>query len=73
MAPIAPAAQFPELQNPGSERLFFSQEEFASLFGLSVHTVIRDVRLKAVECRRYGRRVLIPRSEVVRIANEGLK
>jgi hypothetical protein len=73
MATIASAVQFPELQNPGTERLFFSQEEFASLFGLSIHTVIRDVRLKKIDSRKYGRRVLIPRSEVVRIANEGLK
>jgi excisionase family DNA binding protein len=73
MATIASAIQFPELQNPGTERLFFSQEEFASLFGLSVHTVIRDVRLKKIDSRKYGRRVLIPRSEVVRIAAEGLR
>jgi excisionase family DNA binding protein len=66
----------PTIPNPnpaGAERLFYSQEEFATLFSLSVHTVIRDVRLKRIDSRRYGRRVLIPRSEVVRIANEGLK
>jgi excisionase family DNA binding protein len=57
----------------GTERLFYSQEEFADLFGLSVHTVIRDVRLKKIDSRKYGRRVLIPRSEVMRIANEGMK
>jgi excisionase family DNA binding protein len=73
MTPAMLTAPLSELQHPRSERLFFSQEEVASLFGLSVHTVIRDVRLKKIESRRYGRRILIPKTEVLRIYAEGLK
>jgi|HubBroStandDraft_6_1064221.scaffolds.fasta_scaffold2184333_1 excisionase family DNA binding protein len=60
-------------QNLQNERLFYSQAEFADLFGLSVNTIIRDVRLKKIDSKKYGRRILIPRSEVVRIAAEGLR
>jgi excisionase family DNA binding protein len=62
-----------DLTNPGSERLFYSQEELASIFGVSVHTIIRDVRLKKIASRKWGRRILVPRSEVLRIYSEGLK
>jgi excisionase family DNA binding protein len=52
------------------ERLFYSQEEFSKLFSLSIHTVIRDTRLGRIRSIHYGRRRLIPKDEVERIAAE---
>lgn len=53
-------------------REMFSREETATLLCLSIHTVARDCRNGRIKTRRYGRRVLIPRSEILRIANEGM-
>jgi excisionase family DNA binding protein len=52
------------------ERLFYSQEEFSKLFSLSIHTVVRDTRLGRIRSIHYGRRRLIPKDEVERIAAE---
>lgn len=49
-------------------KLNYSKQEAAFLTGLSVHTISRDCRLKKIQCNHYGRRVLIPREEVLRIA-----
>lgn len=57
----------------GSERLLYSREETAEILSLSVHTITRDVKRGRIEARRYGRRVLIPRSEILRIADQGMK
>jgi excisionase family DNA binding protein len=42
------------------------------MLSVSVHTVARDVRLGRINALRYGRRVLIPREEILRIASEGM-
>jgi excisionase family DNA binding protein len=55
-----------------NERLLYSREQAAEILSLSVHTVARDCRLGRIQFRKYGRRVLIPRAEVLRIANEGM-
>ncbi len=57
----------------GGGRLLYSREETAEILSLSVHTVARDVRLGRIQARKYGRRVLIPREEVLRIASEGMQ
>jgi excisionase family DNA binding protein len=72
-AVAAPLSGELDITHPASERLFYSQEEVASIFGISVHTIIRDVRLKKIAFRKWGRRILIPKSEVLRIYAEGLK
>ena len=56
----------------GGGRLLFSREEAAGMLSLSVHTVARDVRLGRIQARHYGRRVLIPASEILRIAAHGM-
>lgn len=53
-------------------KLLYSREEAAEILSLSVHTVARDVRMGRIHARKYGRRVLIPREEVLRIAAEGM-
>lgn len=55
------------------DKLLYSKEEAAEIIGLSKHTITRDVRLGRIQARHYGRRVLIPREEILRIATEGLK
>ena len=59
--------------NVQNEKLLDSKEEGAELIGLSVHTETRDVRLGRIKARRYGRRVLIPHEELVRIASDGMR
>jgi excisionase family DNA binding protein len=54
-------------------RLLYSREETAEILSLSVHTINRDVRLGRIQSRRYGRRVLIPREEILRIAAQGMR
>jgi excisionase family DNA binding protein len=56
-----------------SGRLLYSREEAAEILSLSVHTVARDIRLGRISARHYGRRVLIPREEILRIASEGMQ
>ena len=55
-----------------SKRLLYSHEDAAELLSLSVHTIARDCRLGCIQSRRYGRRILIPKSEIERIAVEGM-
>ncbi len=55
------------------DKLNYSKQETAFLLGLSVHTVTRDVKLQRIKARYYGRRVLIPAEEVLRLAREGMK
>ena len=55
------------------EKLSYSKQEAAFLLGLSVHTVSRDVNLGRIDARHYGRRVLIPREELLRIAADGME
>ena len=55
------------------DKLLYSKEEVAEIIGLSKHTISRDVRLGRIQARHYGRRVLIPREEILRIATEGMK
>jgi excisionase family DNA binding protein len=54
-------------------RLQYPIEEGATLLGVSKHTLIRDIRRGLVRTTRYGTRVLIPRDELLRIANEGMR
>lgn len=58
--------------NVRNEKLLYSKEEAAALIGLSVHTITRDIRLGRIKAQRYGRRVLIPHAELMRIAAEGM-
>lgn len=60
------ALQFPN-------RLQYPIEESASLLGVSKHTLIRDIRRGAIRTSRYGKRVLIPRDEILRIAADGMQ
>ena len=55
------------------EKLLYSKDEAAEIVGLSVHTITRDVRLGRINARHYGRRVLIPAAELLRIAAEGMQ
>lgn len=52
-------------------RLQYSIEEGATLLGISKHTVIRDIRFGRIKTTRYGKRRLIPRDELLRIARDG--
>ena len=49
-------------------KLLYGIEEAAELLSLSKHTLGRDIRRGLIEVRRYGRRVLIPHSELIRLA-----
>jgi excisionase family DNA binding protein len=53
-------------------RLQYPIEEGAELLGISKHTLIRDIRRGAIRTCRYGKRVLIPRDEILRIAADGM-
>jgi excisionase family DNA binding protein len=55
------------------DKLMYSITDTGEILGLSKHTVGRDVRRGIIEARRYGRRVLIPREEILRIAAVGLR
>ena len=55
------------------DKLLYSKEEAAEIVGLSKHTITRDVKLGRIQARHYGRRVLIPREEILRIAAEGMR
>jgi excisionase family DNA binding protein len=54
------------------DRLQYPIEEGASLLGVSKHTLIRDIRQGRIKTIRYGKRILIPRDELLRIAKEGM-
>jgi excisionase family DNA binding protein len=66
-------SQIPITNLAGNEKLLYSREQAAEILYLSVHTVTRDVRLGRIRARKYGRRVLIPREEILRIAAEGMR
>jgi hypothetical protein len=55
------------------EKLLYPVDEGADLLGVSKHVLIRDIGVGRIEVRRYGRRILIPAAEILRIAEEGLK
>lgn len=52
-------------------RLLYSKREAAQMLGISPNTVTRDIGLGTIAARHYGRRVLIPREEIERIALTG--
>jgi excisionase family DNA binding protein len=54
-------------------RLQYPIEESAALLGISKHTLIRDIRRGVVKTTRYGKRVPIPKDELLRIAAEGMQ
>jgi excisionase family DNA binding protein len=54
-------------------RLQYPIDEGAALLGVSKYTLIRDIRLGRIKIMRYGKRVLIPREELLRIAAEGMQ
>ncbi|MGE5647502.1 MAG: helix-turn-helix domain-containing protein [Acidobacteriota bacterium] len=54
-------------------RLLYSIEDAAETLALSPHTIRRDIRLGRISVKHYGRRILIPRAELERIAAEGMK
>jgi excisionase family DNA binding protein len=54
------------------EKLLFSKEEVAEIIGLSKFTVARDIRAGKILSLRYGRRRLVPKAEIERIAASGL-
>ena len=53
-------------------RLQYSIDEAAMLLSISKHTVIRDIRLGRIRTTRYGKRQLIPKDELLRVASEGM-
>jgi excisionase family DNA binding protein len=55
------------------KKLLYGKKEAATLLNLSEHTLARDVRLGRIDARHYGRRVLIPREELLRIAADGME
>jgi excisionase family DNA binding protein len=57
---------------PVQQRLQYSIEEAAALLGISKHTVIRDINRGRIQVQRYGKRVLVPHGELIRIATEGM-
>ena len=54
-------------------RLQYPIEECAALLGISKHTLMRDIRRGLVKTTRYGKRVLIPKDELFRLAAEGVQ
>lgn len=55
------------------QRLQYPIEEAAALLGISRHTLMRDIRLGRVKTSRYGKRLLIPHAELLRIAAQGME
>jgi len=53
------------------EKLLYSKKEAEELTGISQHTFTRDILAGRIKHVQYGRRVLIPREELLRIAKEG--
>lgn len=54
------------------DKLLYSPRDAAEILGMGKNTITRDVHLGRIACRRYGRRLLIPATEILRIAQEGL-
>jgi excisionase family DNA binding protein len=67
MTATLPIANYHSAAN---ERLFYSREEMAEMFALSPYTIARDCRSGRIQSKKFGRRVLIPRTEVLRFAAE---
>ena len=54
------------------QKLNFSPEETGAIVGVSKFTILRDVRNGRINATKYGRRVLIGRDEVERLAKQGM-
>jgi hypothetical protein len=54
-------------------RLLYSREEAAKILSVSVHPIAWDIRLGSIQARHYGRCVLIPREEILRIVGAGMR
>jgi excisionase family DNA binding protein len=67
-----PASSQPLFAAVELSRLLYSREEAAELLSVSPHTLARDVQLGKIRVICYGRRCLIPREEIMRIAAEGM-
>ena len=55
---------------PVLDRLFYSFDEAARLLSMSIHTLKRDAARGHIQTNGYGRRRLISRAEVLRIASQ---
>jgi len=55
-----------------SEKNFLSIKEVAKFFGISYYTIFDKVREGKIKHIRIGRKVLIPKEEVLRISKEGV-
>jgi excisionase family DNA binding protein len=60
------------MRNMELEKLGYTPQQAADTLGISLSTVRRDVRLDRIKVTRYGRRILISRAEILRIARDGL-
>lgn len=49
-------------------KLFYSKVEAAEVLGISKHTINRDIQLGRIQARKYGKRVLVPADELLRVA-----
>jgi excisionase family DNA binding protein len=56
-----------DLAQPQTDRLFYSAGDVARLLSLSIHTIRRDTLNGKIRTTTYGRRRLIPASEVRRL------
>lgn len=55
------------------EKQAFSKAEFAKQFSVSADSVNRAIQRGDLKVIRFGRRVLIPRSEVERVLETGVR
>jgi hypothetical protein len=53
--------------------LLYSRQAAADALGVSFFTIERDIKLGRIAVRKYGTRTLVPRSELERIAEEGME
>lgn len=53
------------------DKLLFSKKESATVLGVSLRTVENLINRKALETRRIGRRRLVPRRSLERLARSG--
>jgi hypothetical protein len=56
-----------------SPPLLYSFASAALMWGVSIHTVRKDARRGRILTLPYGRRRLIPRSEILRISEQGME
>jgi excisionase family DNA binding protein len=52
---------------PGSDRLAYSRDEMAQVLGVSRESVVRAIAKGKIKIVRFGRRVLIPATELQRL------